>query len=479
MKPNPKIACALLIGALLAACAEEPEERPPSVILISIDTLRADALGCYGYERDTSPVLDRFAAESVRFEQAIVQSTATPSSHAAMLTGVNPTVLKLGAKFPENEQELDPQTASYGYGLIDDLTPTLQSRLREAGFRTAGFTAHEAWLGPKNGFHTGFDHFQTGYLSAPENLARIEAWLENDSTRPAFLFIHFYDVHSDFADLPYRAPPPHFGRFSSGYQGSFDGLGEDGLKASTLLQQMFKQQRRFEEAEIRYIRDLYDDGVAYMDAQMQHLFDLLKRHGLYDDALVIVTSDHGEEFQEHGGLLHYQYFDEILRVPLLIRFPGGRFGGTLVSTQVRTVDIGQTALAACGLDPISMSQGVALQPLIQAAAEGVEWNASVGASLSFDGWKVAYRTDQYKFYGRWEERGLLYDLAADPNELSDISEEQSELAQQLRNRMLKQLKAGRVRGAQLAEERKRAGRGTQQFSEEDLRRLGELGYTNK
>jgi len=471
MRPNPSIALLPLIWILPPACSEEPRQRPPSVILISIDTLRADALGCYGYERDTSPVLDRFAEEGVRFEHAIVQSTATPSSHAAMLTGVNPVVLKRGAKFPENEQELDPLSASYGYGLIDDLTPTIQSKLREAGFRTAAFTAHEAWLGEKNGFHTGFDHFETGYPPAPENLARIEAWLESDAARPAFLFIHFYDVHSDFTDLPYRVPPPYFGKYSSGYQGSFDGRGEAGLEASTLLQQMFKQQQRFEEAEERYIRDLYDEGVAYMDGQMGNLFELLKQHGLYDDALVIVTSDHGEEFQEHGGLLHYQYFDEVLRVPLLIRFPGGRYQGTVVSSQVRSVDIGQTALAYCGLDPLPMSRGVSLLPLVGTGA------GSVGPSFSFDGWKVAYRTDRYKLYGRWKERSLLYDLEADPGELKDISQEQSELTRELQGEALKQLEDGRARGERLADERQRAGRSIRHFSEEDLRRLAELGYT--
>ncbi|MFH0946172.1 MAG: sulfatase [Planctomycetota bacterium] len=468
-----------LLLLLVLGCSDEKAAPRHSVILISIDTLRADALGCYGYERDPSPVLDAFAAESVRFETTIVQSAATPSSHAAMLTSQSPAILKRGARFPENEQDLDPETASYGFGLIDGLTPTIQSRLHEAGFRTAAFTAHEAWLGEKNGFHTGFDHFETGYPDAPENIARVEKYLSSDDSRPLFLFIHFYDVHSDFENLPYRSPAPFFGRYSSWYTGDFDGSGGDGLHSSRLLQAMHKGQERFEEEETRYVRDLYDEGVAFMDEQMGRLFDLLRRNGLYDESLVIVTADHGEEFQEHGGLLHYQHYDEVLKVPLLIRFPGGAHGGTVVRSQVRCVDISQTVLAHQDLPPLPSSQGVSLLRLVQESAEGLPSSGGIPPSFTYDGRKVAYRTDSYKVLGLWKEKGHLFDLKADPREQNDLSGVQVELFEKLSARLLDLVVKGLERGEKLADLRSKAGQEIKQFSEDDLRILEELGYTDK
>ena len=468
-----------LLLLLIPGCSDEGTAPRRSVILISIDTLRADALGCYGYERDTSPALDAFAAESVRFDTTIVPSAATPSSHAAMLTSLNPAILKIGTKFPEDEQALDPETASYGFGLIDELTPTIQSRLREAGFRTAAFTAHDAWLGKKNGFHTGFDHFETGYPDAPENIARIEKWLSSEDTRPLFLFIHFYDVHSDFENLPYRVPAPFFGRYSSWYTGEFDGSGDGELTSSRLLQAMHKGKQRFKEQEIRYVRDLYDEGVAFMDQEMGRLFDLLKRNGLYDESLVIVTADHGEEFQEHGGLLHYQHYDEVLRVPLLIRFPGGEHGGSVVRSQVRCVDIGQTVLEYQGLSPMNLSRGTSLLRLVRESSEGRPLSRGVGPSFTFDGRKVAYRTDRHKVLGRWKEKGELYDLKADPLERNDLSGEQTKLFEELKARLLDLLVKGRKMGEKFADLRSDAGQEIKQFSDEDLRLLEELGYTDK
>lgn len=467
----------LLILPIVGCGTEKEVPPPPSVVLISLDTLRADALGCYGYHRDTSPVLDAFAKESVLFEQAIVQSTATPSSHAAMLTGINPTLLKVGSKFPQNELDLDPETASYGYGLIDDLTPTIQSRLREAGYRTAAFTAHDAWLGKKNGFHTGFDHFETGYPTAPENLERIDAWLQTDSQRPMFLFIHFYDVHSDFENLPYEVPAPFFGRYTSQYEGETFNLSKGDLKSSQLLQSMFKKEEKFTDREIQYIRDLYDEGVYYMDHHMKQLFDLLKKHGLYDNALVIITSDHGEEFQEHGGLLHYQYYDEILRVPLLMRFPNAQYAGLRVSPQVRCVDISQTVMDLADLAPLRMSNATSLMPLVDTLGGSGNWSGELDGSYSFDGWKAAYRTEQYKFYYRMNTESMLFDLKNDPDERNDIYNSEPDIANQLQERMKERFEHGYEMGGKLADKRKQSGRLEKDFSDDALKRLEELGYT--
>ena len=489
--PGAALGTCIPVAAMLATlCAcnlqHSPEQGSPAtpktsvpVILISIDTLRADALGCHGYERDTTPVLDSFAQSAVRFENAIVQSNSTPSSHAAMLTGIDPTALRRGARVEAGERALDAETESYGYGLIDELTPTIQSRLREAGWTTGGFTAHEAWLGTKNGFHIGFDHFETGYDAAPENHARVQRWLETTPGRPLFLFVHDYDVHSDFQDLPYRVPPPFFGRYSSGYLGGFTGTGEGHRKASVLLQWMFLQGKSFGSEEIRYLRDLYDEGVRFTDHQVGSLFELLKRHGLWDEALIIVTADHGEEFQEHRGLLHYQLYDEVLHVPLLMRFPQARWGGVVVRPQVRCIDIVPTILDYLGLEPMEFSQGESLLPLIESAAAR-EISADAGReSFSFGRASGALRTRNAKLFARHDKREEFYDLASDPGERVNLIGRPSEEIERFRARLIELYKRASSMGDAIAAMRRHAGSKTNAFSDEDLERLRALGYTGE
>jgi arylsulfatase A-like enzyme len=392
--------------ALLAALLALPLDAQPSrlgalkgrsLVLISIDTLRADHLGAYGYPRPTSPNFDALARESLLFERCYSHSPKTASSHMSLFTGVLPAAHGVlnwdegGTRRPE-------------------ALPTLASLLQQAGYRTAAYTGGgnvSAELGFEHGFDTYVDTAGASFSLAQlalDDLAR--------TRRPFFLFVHTYAVHD-----PYLPPPEHAGPFvDPGYAGrivaSLEALGA-GNDWRPLHRAYWARVNAGDAADRRHVVDLYDGGIHAMDADLGRLLDRFR--ALFgDEAVLVVVSDHGEEFQEHRRWNHNSLYDEVLHVPLLVRFPGAAHAGR-VAAPTRLTDVMPTLLDWLGLRTPGHVQGVSLVPVLAGDDRRprpllAEWNA----------WGMsALRTADLK-YMRLREGEELYDLAHDPGEKRNL-----------------------------------------------------------
>jgi arylsulfatase A-like enzyme len=384
------------------------------VVLLSCDTLRADHLPVHGYHRDTAPNLTAFAGEAVVFERCLVQDAWTLPSHMCMLTGLH---RKHHGVTPD--RDLDPQV------------PTLPRILRDAGYHTAGITGISWWLEGYRGFARGFDLYATPhpFQCVTEVHRRAVAWLDHRQTGNFFLFLHNYNIHSKSAalghTLPYAPENPAFFRFSRGLDTDrlFRREGMPPMPASDFLVAANKGLVMPTPGEVDALRALYDDAVLEVDAALGDLFDALRARGLYDRALIIVTSDHGESFGEHGQYMHQEAYDTCARVPLLIRFPGGRFGGTRVEDPVQTVDFLPTILDTLGLDSPVSHDGQSLLAVLEGTAPPRQWaftRRGVVNAVSTRAWKLLsdYLTNTREFYRVEVDPGESTDLhAEEPPEL--------------------------------------------------------------
>ena len=414
--------------------------RPPNIILISIDTLRADRLGVHGYERATTPHIDAFAREAVRFSNAVSQAPTTAPAHMSIFTGLMPAVHRVSNIHAGPPQALDP-------GI-----PTLTELLRDAGYYTAGFHGGGNIDGSL-GFERGFDFYSQDYVSYnwmgayhdPADLDAIRAWLRiaRGRGKPLFLFLHHYVCHS-----PYISAPEAFrDRFLAGraVEGLPRGPGDaekqrmaelldrrTGGRAKRLLQWgMFREthDRFWKGVDLgrvdhhAHITALYDAQVAYSDWLIGRVVRMLRQEKVYDDSLIVILSDHGEEFGEHGGREHEQLFVETLHVPLLIRFPD-RAGirPRAVERMVRTMDVMPSLFEHLDLAADFPHQGQSFLPLL-------------GGQGSYDPPMVSY--DDRDFHRvRLVRDGLVYtnqhnpmanewlfDAAQDPAERSNLAAE--------------------------------------------------------
>jgi len=275
-----------------AGCGGSTES--PNVILVSIDTLRADALEVYGYDRGTSPRLSAFAEESYVFGHAYAPSPSTIVSHASMLTGLNPRIHATRTDRP----------------LAEGFTTLAESLRDDLGFRTGGFTTHADWLTREKGFAQGFDRFESEYRDASANTSAALGWLDSWTMRlsrmrgtPFFLFVHYYDVHSDWNEFPYESEPRFVELYADKAAGNFVGCRNE-ICASRLLRRANVEPDLLSAEEVEWVRALYDAGVATMDAKLGEFFDALEHRDLLDTSWTVITSDHGEEFREHGRMLH-------------------------------------------------------------------------------------------------------------------------------------------------------------------------------
>jgi arylsulfatase A-like enzyme len=315
----------------------------PNSILISLDTLRADRLGCYGYSAGTTPEIDAFAREATVFTSAYSPEAFTLTAHMSMLTSLYPSAHGVGS-----EQPLAPGV------------PTLAERFGREGYATLAVVDDAYWISPRFGFDRGFELYHVMPRVAELEVDWILALLDDLDREPFFLFAHFYDAHSDRQQLPYESDPADQEAFAGWYDGDFDGCDEQ-LCASELLLAMGQRGEVLAGADREYLSSLYDAGVRTLDRQLGRLFRGLEQRGLFERSAILVTSDHGEEFFEHGRALHGQNFAECLRVPFILRPPGGQAGRC--DAVASLVDVAPTLLDYCGSTP-EITQGVSLAPLL-------------------------------------------------------------------------------------------------------------------
>jgi arylsulfatase A-like enzyme len=324
----------LLIGAvsLLGGCRSGQEEGPhgrlPNVVLVTLDALRADHLGCYGYGRPTSPRIDDFAGTATLYRRAYAASPWTLPSHATLFTGKYP--------FEHGARTFPTEAPGNNANPLDPAQLTLAEVLADSGYRTAAFVANTAYLGRRWLLDQGFEVYHPERLWAAELNQRVFAWLENNPKKPFFLFINYMDTHR-----PYNATPR---------EGFLDppAVLDDGELLDRLYEAVMPGEGPIPQDLVQQVIDQYDTGVANVDEGIGALLDELQRLGLDDDTLVVLTSDHGEYFGEHHLVEHSKdIYQEALWVPLIIREPGQR-QGRISDTVIAGTDLPGMILAACG-----------------------------------------------------------------------------------------------------------------------------------
>lgn len=411
----------------LAACGGEVRETVAqtdpariacpdcNVILVSIDTLRADRLGAYGYDRPTSPHLDALADEGILFEQCINTGGGTLPVHASLFTSIPP---ETHGVWPSSGR------------ILDDSWATLAERLKERGYHTRAYTGG-GFVRAAFGLAQGFDEFDDGGGDFAAIFPKLLDWLGSYQGGKFFLFLHTYDVHSDVKRLPYDAPGGFNHLFTGGGSASFDGC-RRGLCASDYLawadaqlkQKKLRPEEVFSDEEIAYVGGLYDGGIAYTDRMLGLLFDRLRQLGLYDETLLIVTSDHGEEFFEHGGLLHHTNYEEIARVPLIVRLPRGAHGGRRLPQLVSTLEVMPTVLDAVGIARPPGIEGRSLVPLFSRDRPGRRLVHMIAGKVRNERWSLV--VDPYLFVPL-----ELYDVKRDPYEQENVLARHPEVVREL------------------------------------------------
>jgi len=395
--------------------------RPPNIVFICIDTLRADRLSLYGNPRRTSPALDAWAERlGATFRTTVAQAPWTFPSHVSMFTGLTP--MRHGANYS---------------GPASDSFEMLAELLRRNGYTTTAITGG-GWLHPKYGFAQGFDSYRywpdtSDETELEDGMARALASLERNSDQPFLLFFHTYETHG-----PYLAREPYFSSF---YEGTLEQPDRHLATRSrpVNIETGFVQFKEFvwrheiggpqiplPDGMQTVVKDLYDSGVAYMDHHVGQLLDRLRELGLEENTLVIFTSDHGESLGERGLAGHGHLYDENLLVPLVIALPGRIQGGTHIPKQVRSVDIMPTILELVGIEVPAELDGVSLLPLLDGNTTAVPFEAWSYAASSNHG--VSLRVDNELKYilstSPWPPTvggEKLFLLADDPGELFDVS----------------------------------------------------------
>jgi len=394
---------------LLARASRGSSSRRPNVILISIDTLRADHLGCYGYDKPTTPALDAFRREGVLFRTAIASAPSTLPSHASIFTALAP----------------QHHGASHTHAIpLAERFVTLTEVLRDAGYRTA------AWVGggqlsPEYGLKQGFDSYEVVDDGTFEQVvARATPFLEAEDKRPFFLFLHSYEVHH-----PYWPSPEEEARFDS----SASSTTLPSYIDVRLLSDINDGAMHIGAADVTHIANTYDAEISSMDNGVRRLAGELKRLGIYDDSIIVFTSDHGEEFGERGfvGWHAHTLYDELLRVPLIVRFPSALRAGAEIGGVVRSIDIAPMILEAIGIPRIApfdhFSLATALARGRVRASDVLLWRESPpGDAVEHDG----LRTPDWKLID-----GHLYDLQHDPGERKDVAAANPAIASDLTARM--------------------------------------------
>lgn len=353
MRARKAIQCcglAAVVVSCIAALAAGRGVRPagtarPNVLLVSIDSLRADHLGAYGYGRDTSPAIDALARDGVLFEQAIAPAPWTIPSHMTLLTGLSPEVHGVVSR----QNRLSPDAV------------TLAEVLRDAGYDTAAFVSGPTVM-RRYGFDQGFGSYDQsaveersersgGVVTSPALVDLVGGYLERWSTggrkQPFFVFLHMWDVHYD-----YVPPEEYVRRFDPDYTGDLDATGFEGNP------RLFKE---MPSRDLQHLIALYDGEIRFTDDHLARIVARLREMGVLDDTVLVVTADHGEEFFEHGQKGHAKtLYDEVLHVPLVVRYPRRIPAGQRVAGQVRLMDVAPTVLGLAGVPPTAGFAGATL-----------------------------------------------------------------------------------------------------------------------
>ena len=397
---------AALVAFVPALLRRSPRAGP--IVLISIDTLRADRVGAYGYAAAKTPAIDALAREGVLFERALSHSPQTLPSHASMLTGRLPSAhgvrdnvgftLDARARRPAPTEAGPAPTEAVRFAPTD--LPTLPAVLAGRGYRSGGFVSAFV-LRPETGIARGFGHFDAELPpGAPgasmgsvrrdgaDTIARAGGWLAAQPDGRFFLFVHLYEPHR-----PWHVPP--------------------GFEAASR----------------------YDAAISYADALVGRLVRALADRGFYDDALVVLLADHGEGLGDHGEEEHGVFlYDESVRIPFVVKMPGGKRGGTRVREPIGLVDLVPTLAEAAGAQAPAGLDGRSLVPLLEGRRGPRERGVYAEAlyPLYHFGWSPLYSLTDARYRYVLAPTPELYDLERDPRERENIAASRPRVAGAMR-----------------------------------------------
>lgn len=426
------VALVVAMVAFAAGCrSERASDAPAPIIFILVDALRADYLGVYGFNGDISPHVDRLAAESVLLRNCFAQAPWTKPSIASLFTSLHVPVHRVIAHHGRFG------TLGGGRGrkteTLPDAAVTLAEGLRGTGYSTAAFVANP-WLLSTHGFAQGFEMFNDSVrgngVTADRVFRAVSKWMRKvPAERLYFAYIHLMDVHG-----PYDAPAAHYDAVRDSAS-----LGPSVALDKNERQRIPMYLRRShwfgkDVNDARVVRGHYAAGMRALDQRLGVFFEELREKGVWDRAIIVFTSDHGEQLHEHGGWDHgFSLYDEELHVPLIIKLPGGRHGGREVLDVVSLVDVMPTLLALAGAPPAEGAQGRDLSPLL-VGEEMAAASASFATAVKWKPGLHSARTQRYKLIqdvnkemnNRNDE---LFDLREDPNEQHPVSHAPPALAE--------------------------------------------------
>lgn len=479
-----RAACTTLIAAVLAGCERRPEQEKqpsgprPNIILITVESIRADHVGCYGYERATTPAFDALSAQAVTFDNAYSVTSWTLTSHASMFTGLYPTAHKV----------VGPKDR------LHDSYKTMAEVLHGVGYQTAGIISGP-FLRGKHNLHQGFEIYDesaahTSHTASHGDVTneRMEALItsfltrQRDGSRPFFLFLYFWDPHYD-----YIPPAPYGDMFVPPHAETIDVRGYETKKIVT---------KDISQSQLDYVVAQYDGEIRCTDELLGRLWQRLRELGLWDNTAIVLTADHGEEFFEHGKKGHKNSLHvESLHVPLIIKparpvvsdAPPPTSAPAVVARRdagvANSVDLYPTILALAGIQADQPHHGRDLlgaspdQPRPSFYELVTSWyfkNRSTGKSRKESEQWMAVRLGDYKLITvRNKNHWTLYNVIQDPRELHALGSDHQGKMTELR------LMLGRHERRMQALAARFGVGGEAKLTPEELQRLWSLGYINR
>jgi len=398
----------LLLLALLVACTPRPPDLgpPPNILLLVVDCLRSDHLGVNGYERPTTPSIDALAAESIRFTRTSSQASWTRPSVPTLLTGLYPS--EHGLHNFNVGDDGTVESPSLAASVV-----TVAETLKAAGYRTA-LIAEQYQLSPRFGLNQGFDFYKHRASDAANIHRNFFRWLDRRPGQKFFAYLHYLEIH-----WPYCPPPETRGTFNQGrskirFCHQWRQLRKDILSGTIVL----------DDGDRQALEARYDEELLALDARLGELFSTLRERGLWDSTLLVLTSDHGEEFFEHGAIGHGQsLYEELLAIPLFFKPPAAWQAtvGREVDAVVEVRDLVPTVLEVAGVPAPEGLNAPSLIPWMVGRRPGSDPHPFVVAEAHD---KVVVRSAGLKLIADREGGSFeLYDLTRDPRETRNLASE--------------------------------------------------------
>ena len=402
-------------------------KKHPNIVLLAVDSLRADHMSCYGYAKHTTPHLDRFASQGTLFEHNISAHIPTTSAYGSMLTGQDVFTTQV--------------VALRHKGPLRDEVPTLAELLKEAGYTTTcvGFSGNPSARGfDKYLNFAGWGSWNEGRSPKAENLNQVAIPELDELVKgeaPFFLFLRHMDPHA-----PYLPPAPYERMFYHGNETDPANTSMEPVMTFKPFCDFFASWMPPGISDKDYVVAQYDGAIAYMDACIQTIFTALEAHGIYDETLVILNGDHGETLYDHECWFdHHGIYDTTLHVPLIIRYPGKIPSGQRVSGYTQHKDLVPTILELAGIETERQFDGNSVLPLI--SGEEISHESEIYITECTWMRKHGWRTPEWKLIVALEPdfhfkpEFELYNLIQDPDENTNIAESEPEVVALLKSRM--------------------------------------------